>query len=623
MSRVLIGRILRVNLSTNDIKVETWNTQEAEKYIGALGIVARKMFEEINQQTQPYDPENLFIWATGALVGTRGPAINKSIVISKSPLTNCWGDAIFSAFAGIQLKWAGYDAVVVEGKSEKPVYIWIKDEDVEIRNASNLWGKGLHETFKTIKDELKDSKTSIIGIGPSGEKLVRIANVISDDWRAAGRCGLGSVMGSKNLKAIAVRGEGEIKVDDEDKFNSVKEKILKIIVESTAAKNFRLYGTSAGVVAFEQMGNLPVKNWSRGTFPAAYEISGQKMAETILVRSKSCFGCPMACGRVVKIEEGPYALPGEVAGPEYETIAALGSLIMNSNLQSIAKGNYICNDYGVDTISAGSAIAFAMELFEKGIISEGDTGGIELRWGDPDTMLKMIELIVKKEGFGAILGEGVKQAAKIIGKGSNRYAMHVKGLELPFHNPYRLKAMGLQYATCNRGACHNRGSPGYVERGILSPELGLDTKVDPFIEKGKGKITKIHQDACTFIDAIGACKFNYFFPRVPLTLLADLYVAATGFKVTLEELLKAAERIWLIERAFNIKMGIDRKDDRLPERFLKEPVPDGAIKGQTVNLDIMLEEYYKERGYDEQGRPSIEKLRELGLDFIIPVIYGS
>jgi len=622
MIEVLTGKILRIDLSTNSIKVETWNVEEAKKYIGVLGIAAKIMLEEVDKQTDPYDPENLFIWATGALVGTRGPAINKSIVISKSPLTNGWGDAIFSAFAGVQLKWAGYDAVVVKGKAEKPVYLWITEDNVEIRDASKFWGLGLHKAFKAIKEELKDSKASIIGIGPAGEKLVRIANVMSDDWRAAGRCGLGAVMGSKNLKAIAVKGEKELKVADEARFNEVREKILKIIVQSAAAKNFRAYGTSAGVVAFERIGNLPIKNWTRGTFPEAYEISGQKMAETILVRSKACFACPIACGRVVKIEEGPYKLPGEVAGPEYETIAALGSLIMNSNLKSIAKANYICNDYGIDTISTGSAIAFAMELFEKNIISEKDTGGIRLEWGDPDVMLKMVELIAKKEGFGTILGEGVKRAAEIIGKGAEKYAIHVKGLELPMHNPYRLKAMGLQYATSNRGACHNRGSPGYVERGILNPEIGLDTKVDPFTEVGKGRITKIHQDACIMLDAIGACKFNYFFPRVPLTLLADLYVAATGIKVKLEDLMKAAERIWLIERAFNVKMGITRKDDTLPERFLKEPIPDGAIKGQIVKLDIMLEEYYRERGYDDQGRPLKEKLKELNLDFVIPIIYG-
>ena len=615
------GKILRVDLTNNKVKVESWDVSKAKEIIGPLYLAAKILVEEVPKEADPYSPENKLVWATGAMLGTPAPVANKSIIVARSPLTNAWGDAIASTYAGTQLKQAGYDLLVVEGKAEKPVYIWIHDDHVDIKDATKLWGSSTFDAFSTLKKELGD-KVSVVAIGPSGEKLVRMACILGDDYRAFGRCGLGAVMGSKNLKAIAVRGTKSIEIADKEKFNELSKKMTSTIINAPARKNFHNYGTSAGVVSFNQMGNLPVRNWTRGYFPNAEKISGQRMAETILVERKACWRCPIGCGRIVEIKSGPYAIP-KTAGPEYETIGALGSLCYVDNLEAIAKANYLCNFYGVDTISAGGAIAWAMEAFEKGIISEKDTGGIELRFGNADAMVKMVELICKREGFGAILSEGVKRAAEKIGKGSEEFAIHVKGLELPMHSPYRFKCMGLQYATSNRGACHNRGSPAYVARGMTNPEIGLDKVMDGLKEEGCGVVTKIHQDACTLVDALGYCKFGIFFCKVPLTLLADLYSAALGTKATLEELMKAAERIWLVERAFNIKMGLTAKDDTLPKRFEKEPPPDGAVKGQRVKLDVMLKEYYEARGYDELGRPKKEKLGELGLDFLIPILYGE
>ena len=442
------------------------------------------------------------------------------------------------------------------------------------------------------------------------------------NYRTFGRCGIGAVMGSKKLKAVVVKGTKEVPVAREDKFRELSKKMYEIVTTSPARKRFYDFGTAGAVVPFNEMGNLPIRNWTRGYFPGAEKISGEKMVETILVDRKACWMCPICCGRVVEVKTGPYATP-RTAGPEYETLAALGSLCYVDNLEAVAKANYICNSYGVDTISTGAVIAFAMELYERGVLTKEDTGGIELKFGSADAMVKMVELICRREGLGDLLAEGVKRAAEKIGRGAEKYAIHVKGLELPMHSPYRFKCMGLQYATSNRGACHNRGSPAYVARGILHPELGLSEKLDGFTEKGWGKVTKIHQDACTLVDALGFCKFAVFHCGTPFTLLAELFSAAIGVDVTLQDLMKGAERIWILERSFNVKMGLTSRDDTLPVRFIKEPPPDGAAKGQTVNLEVMLREYYEERGLDELGRPKVEKLKELGLDVVIPIIYIS
>ncbi|MEM2557674.1 MAG: aldehyde ferredoxin oxidoreductase C-terminal domain-containing protein, partial [Candidatus Bathyarchaeia archaeon] len=406
-------------------------------------------------------------------------------------------------------------------------------------------------------------------------------------------------------------------VADPDLLSSLRGEIVEITKERM--KPFTEYGTSRGVVAFEEMGNLPVKNWTKGRFPGAEKISGVRMAETILIDRRSCFACHVACGRYVRVSEGPYA-PLEGYGPEYETIAALGSLCMNDNLEAIAKANDLCNRFGLDTISVGATIAFAMECYERGIITREDTGGIEIRWGDPEVIIRLVELIGRGEGFGAILGEGSMRAAKKIGKGAERYAMHVKGLEVPMHNPYRFKEMGLQYATSERGACHLRGLSMLPARGVLIPDIGLDKRLDGFTIEGKAHVVKIMQDACRVVDALGICKFVVFFGGVPLGKLADLYTAVTGWRTTLEDLMRAGERIWMLQRLFNVRMGARRADDTLPRRFLEEPMADGAAQGQVVELEPMLREYYAERGLDEDGKPKIEKLAELGLEFAIKYV---
>jgi aldehyde:ferredoxin oxidoreductase len=611
------GKILRVDLSSGKIRDEPLDMEWAKKLIGGAGYAAKILFEEVGPGVDPLSPENRLIFMTTPAIGSGFPCGNKMQVVSRSPLTGIWGDATFSPRFALELKKAGYDGIVVQGKSDKPVYLWISDGKAEIRDASKLWGKETFETVELIRKELGDENIRVAAIGPSGEMQLKLACIMSDDGRAAGRCGLGAVMGSKKLKAVAARGNGKIEVADPEKIRALSAEAIKISMEKT--QGLRNFGTAAGVLTFEEMGNLPIRNFTRGRFPGAANISGQRMAETILIRREACFTCPIACGRYVEVKEGPYKMKG--FGPEYETIAMLGSSCWIDNLEAIAKANDICNRYGMDTISVGGTIAFAMECYEKGLITKADTGGLELTWGNHEAMVKLVEQMCKKEGFGAVLCDGSRIAAQRIGKGAEKYAMQVKGLEIPAHNPYRFKTMGLNYATGNRGACHNRGSPAYPARGILSPEIGLGEKYDGLSPVGGGRITKIHQDACALVDSFGMCKFMQFFGGLNLNMMTELYNAITGSNATLQELMKAGERIWNLQRAFSVRMGLTKKDDRLPERFLKEPPPDGAIAGQVVELDQMLEEYYRERKLDANGRPSEEKLRELGLDFVIKALY--
>ncbi|MEM3770062.1 MAG: aldehyde ferredoxin oxidoreductase family protein [Candidatus Bathyarchaeia archaeon] len=616
MIGVYNGRVLRVDLNDSKFSVENVDHSVFKNFLGGVGLAAKVMIDEVNPKVEPFAPENYLIFAPGALTGSSIPAGNKSVFVTKSPLTNAWGEATFSGVCGINLKRAGFDGLIIKGKAERPLYLFISDDTFELRDATKIWNMETFDACTAIKKELDLKEVGIACIGPAGEKLVRIASIISDDGRAAGRCGVGAVMGSKNLKAIAIHGTGEIEVADKKRFDEVKRAMLKVIAEKKPLQ----FGTAGSVEAFNEMGNLPTKNWTLGVFSGAKNISGQFITERFSPRKRACFACPVACGREIELKEGPYA-PLKCYGPEYETVAALGSLCMNDKIESIIKANDICNRLGVDTISTGAAIAFAMECFEKGLLAGADTGGLEVKWGDPEVIVRLCELIGRKEGFGTLLGEGVKVASKVIGRNSDRFALHVKGLELPMHSPYRFKEMGLAYAVSNRGACHNRGSPAYVSRGILIPEFGYTEKTDGFTTQSKAKLTADHQDICTMIDALGICKFIVFFGGISVTMLAEAYSAAIGWHVEPSEMKKTGARIWFLQRIFNYNAGLRRNDDTLPERFLKEPLKEGAAANQTVDLETMLNEYYEIRGLDNtDGKPKISKIKELALDFVIPKI---
>ncbi|MCX6660033.1 MAG: aldehyde ferredoxin oxidoreductase family protein [Candidatus Bathyarchaeota archaeon] len=518
------GRLLTIDLTSREIAKEDLNLRIAREFIGGEGIASTILFEQVGPETDPLGPDNTLIFMTGAFVATNIPCGIKTTVVSKSPLTGIYGESVFSAPLGIDLKNSGYDGIIIKGKAKDPVYIWINDDQVEIREAQHLWSEETFETVNKLRKELRDATISVVTIGPAGERLVRLASIIADDSRAAGRCGLGAVMGSKNLKAIASKGTGKIPVSNPTRLNELRKEAVTTALPNTKA--LRDNGTASGLITFEQNGNLPIRNWTRGSFPEADKITGTTMTQRILTAPYPCKTCPIACGR---------------------------------------KGT--------------------------------------------------------KEGLGEVLGEGVLMAAKKIGKGSEKFAIHVKGLEFPEHNPRKFKSMGVAYATSNVGANHNRGSPMLVERNLLSPELPWKEPVDGFIAKDKGRMTKVYQDICCAVDSLGICKFMVFWGKLPLRILVEYYNAITGWDITFEDLMKAGERIWNLQRAFNIRMGTSRKDDTLPDRFLKESVNEGPAKGQIVELETMLAEFYNERGLDQNGKPSKDKLLELGLDWVAEKLY--
>lgn len=613
------GKILRVNLTEKTFEEEEIDEELARKMLGPVGLASKFLLEEVEAGTNPFDSENKIVLASGLMSGTAVPATAESACMFCSPMTEGWGETMAHSNLGLELKRAGYDITIIEGKSEDPVYLWIEDGEVEFRSAGDIWGKNISETVNLVKEDLDKEKAEVAAIGKSGENLVRYACVRDSNDRAYGRVGLGAVMGSKNLKAISSYGSDRvIDVEDMDQVNEVKNRIMDDLIENTSALNE--YGTAGSVPSFEEMGNLPVKNWTSAEFDEADEVSGAKMTETMLVGTSACYGCPNPCGREIEISEGPYA-PIEGPGPEYETVAGFGPNLMNSNLESIAKANQICNEYGIDTISTGATIAFAVECYEKGILTDEDTNGIELTWGNQEAIVKMTKKIARREGLGDLLAEGSYRAAKEIGDGAEELAMHVKGVELPFHSPYAFKEMGLQYAVSNRGACHLRGYAYFPARGLPQPEIGLGEKVDGRIEEGKGRITSLMQDAMNMIDALGICKFIAGFGKMGLSNVRDFYEAVTGWDDDLDDLMESAERIWMMKRAFNANMGLGRDDDTLPARFLEEPMEDGAVKGETVNLELMLGEYYDFRGLDETGKPTREKLHELELEDVESVLY--
>ena len=441
-----IGKLLRVNLSNGDIQEEKLKREDAIKFIGGTGLAAKILYDEIISNISPYDPSNKLVFMTGPLEGTLVPCSCRYAVCALSPLTGAWGEAHASGFWGPELKSAGYDGIVIEGRACSPVYLKIFDGDVTIEDASSLWGMGCLDLERALKKELGED-VKVACIGPAGERLVRYASIINDGGRAAGRCGMGAVMGSKNLKAIVVRGSGKIQVAKPAMLRKTIRRLYPVLMSFPTTQIYSAYGTNGEMDSFYEYGDVPIKNFTIGVWDGVKKIDGKAMAKTIVKGQRACLGCPIGCWRYIKIEDGAYA-GIEGRGPEYETAASFGSLLLNDDIMVIAKANELCNQYGMDTISTGVSIAFAMECYERGIIGKEDTGGLELRWGDGDVILKLIELIGKREGFGDILAEGVRKASQRIGKGSERYAMHVKGLEIPMHDPRAFQGMGLQYATC-------------------------------------------------------------------------------------------------------------------------------------------------------------------------------
>lgn len=597
------GKYIRVNLSTGEIKVESWDEEIAKKWLGSRGLGIYLLLKEMDPSVDPLSSDNKLIIAAGPLSGTSAPTGGRYNVITKSPLTGYITFANSGGYFGAELKKAGYDAVVIEGASEKPVYLYINDDHIELKDASHLWGKTTGETESIIRTELNDKNIRIAEIGPAGENLVKFAAVMNDEHRAAGRGGPGAVMGSKKLKAIAVKGTKTVPIADKEKFMQVvREKVNKIRNDPVGGGGLPKFGTAVLVNIINENGLYPHKNFQTGVFEYAYEQSGEAMAAKYLIRNKPCFACPIGCARVNKLPT-----VGETEGPEYESIWALGSNMGINDLATIIEANHMCDEFGLDTISTGGTLATAMELYEKGLIKDEDLGEAPpFRFGNSEVLHYYIEKIAKREGFGDKLAEGGYRLAEMYN--GTEYFMGVKKMELPAYDPRGAEGHGLGYATNNRGGCH-------IKNYMISPEiLGYPYKMDPHdIGDEKVKMLIIFQHLTAVIDAAGLCLFTTF--GLGADDYTDLLNAGLGWDFSTDDYLKIGERIWNAERLFNLKAGLDpAKDDTLPRRFLEEPMPEGPNKGHTVRLKEMLPRYYALRGWSEDGKIPEEKLKELGLD---------
>lgn len=610
------GKILRINLTDQTVKEEALPLEIAKDYIGGSGFGIKYLFDEVKAGVNPLGPDNKLIFASGPFSGTTVPCASRMAITSKSPLTGAVGMALTGGYFPVELKFAGYDIMIIEGKSEKSVYISIKDGDVKFRSAKKLWGMKTTDTQQIIKNELSDQNTRVACIGPAGENLSKISCIINE-LRAAGRKGLGAVMGSKNLKAIAVRGTGKINIASKEKLKSARDFMAQQMKESPVLyPQFSKLGTPMVVDAMSGLGIFPGKNFEEtGVFVPVEEI-GVETQVTRNVGSEHCYGCPVGCSQLKLARTGEYS--GILAeGPEYETMYSFGGTTGVDNIDAIIAADRLSDELGLDTISAGATIGFAMELYEKGIITKEETEGMELKFGNHRAMVDLLRLMAYREGFGDVLADGARLAAEKIGKGSEKYAMHVKGLELPGYDVRGAKAHGLNYATSYTGADHNRGYAFQEVFGIPVPY-----EVDRFAAEGKGKLTKWNQDVrSATCDAPTMCAFllDMAVPGVATRNTSNLLEAVTGLELNPEEVERVGERINNLARAFNAREGLGRKDDSLPDRIMTEPLKDGPSKGNFISreeLDLMLDEYYTARGWDlKTGAPTKEKLEELGIGY--------
>jgi len=612
-----IGKVLRVNLTEKIAKTEDLPLEIARDYIGGAGLGIKYLFDEVSAGADPLGPENRLIFAPGPFSGTTVPCASRMAVTGKSPLTNAVGVALTGGHFPVELKFAGYDALIIEGRAEKPVYLWIKDDKISFRDANSIWGTKTTDCQQIIKNQLKDQNVRIACIGPAGENQSKLACIINE-MRAAGRKGLGAVMGSKNLKAIAIRGTGSVSVASREKLKIASGKMRDAMKESPVLyPEFAKTGTPSNVDNTCALGIFPAKNWSAtGEFAPAEQI-GLDALEDLSAGREFCYGCPVGCSQLRLARSGPYA--GILAeGPEFETLYSYGGQTGVDNLDSIIAADRLSDELGLDTISAGVTIGFAMELFEKGILDTADTNGLDLNFGNHEAMVTLLRLMAFREGIGDILSDGVKIAAEKIGKGSAGYALHVKGLELPGYDVRGAKGHGLNYATAYTGADHNRG---YAFQEIFG--IPIPNAVDRFAVEGKGELTKWNQDVRTATaDCPTMCAFllDMALPSIAAQNTAALMEAVTDLPYTPEEILKVGERINNLARAFNVREGFTRADDTLPERLMTEHLQRGASKGHVISkedLKQMLDEYYTVRGWDlTTGIPTREKLSELGLGYV-------
>jgi aldehyde:ferredoxin oxidoreductase len=611
MDNSFTGKILRVNLSKEKISSETLEESFYRRYFGGRGLIAYDLLKELNPGIDPLGPDNKLIFACGPVTGAPVSGSGRNSVGAKSPLTGAYGEAEAGGFWGAELKQASFDAIIVEGKASEPVYLWIKDQKVELRDASRLWGLEIKKSQETIRSELGD-KVKVAQIGPGGEKLVRYASVVNDLNHVAGRCGMGAVMGSKNLKAVAVKGSTRVPVRKPKRLGKLAKWMAQNV--DNVAHALHTYGTGDAMDAMEETGNLPIRNFRDGDFPEVDQISAQAVKEHVRVGMGTCFACAVACKKEVKVKE-PWNVNPAYGGPEYESLASLGSNCGVSDLRAVCKANELCQRYSIDTISTGVTISFAMECFEHGLLTKEDTDGMDLSFGNAESMVKMVELIGEKSGLGALLAEGVKRAAEQIGNGAEEFAVHVKGQELPMHDPRLKRGEALGYAVSPTGADHVHN----IHDTFLYPKLPKSynslgvleaVPIEDFGPK-KVRLYKYVGEWRTLNNFLVMCLFTPW----NVTQKVEIVRSVTGWNTTAFELMKVVERGNTLARIFNLREGFTEKDDWLPPRFFK-PKTSGALSKTSVNPEDLQKAkllYYDMMGWTEQGIPKKSKLEELDI----------
>ena len=604
------GKLLKVNLSTGQIQSEPLNETWARQYIGGSGLAARYLYDLVDQTTDPLGPENPLIMMTAPLTGSRTPSASRHAFAAKSPLTGLFGESNVGGFTGYELRRAGYDGIIFSGRSPHPVYLLVREgRPPELREARQLWGLDTYQTQNQIIAASGDKKTRVACIGPAGENLVRFAAIMNADARAAGRTGMGAVMGAKNLKAIAIRGAGPIPMADKEAFNLSVRQAMAHLKADFAAVVLKELGTSAGLEYFDMVGSLPAKYWTQAPAETVSQLSGAAMAESILTGNTGCWGCFVQCGREVTVEDEAYPV-GVTDGPEYECIASLGSNLLIHDLKAVSFFDLICDSMGMDVISAGAVIGFAIYLFSQGYIGRAETEGLPLTWGSPEIVATLLHKIARREGFGALLANGARAMEETFNVPG--LAVQVNGLDPGLHDPRGFSGMALVYLTSPRGACHKKGDFYFVEAGHSFKEINVSVD-DHRQEAGKAPVVARHQDYRSLVDASGCCTFV----NIPLDILPDMFQAVWGQKTTLDELILAGERIFNLKRLLNLKLGLNPRRTEVLPKLLTLPLA-GPTEGFVPDWEAMLKEYYRYRDWDwETGYPSPQKLAQLALTDLI------
>jgi aldehyde:ferredoxin oxidoreductase len=600
------GKLLWVDLTQGRVWDEPLNGRYAETFVGGSGLATRYLYDLIHTGTDPLGPGNPLIIMPGPLTGTRAPLCGRHALVARSPLTGLFGESNVGGFVGAELRHAGYDGIVVTGQSPAPVWLTVRDGQARLRSADDLWGLDAFETQARIKEALADQRVRVGCIGPAGENQVRYAAVMHDNGRAAGRTGLGAVMGAKQLKAFAVRGTDGIALADETHFNSVAQDMQGILRDDVVSQILHATGTGGSLDYLHFLGALPIRYFTQGEWEGAAEISGNTMAETILTGVEGCYRCPVACGRRVTIPDGKYATHGAIKGAEYETLGALGSQLLIGDLAAVTYLGHLCDRLGLDTISTGNTIALAHYLFQEGIIDSAETGGLELKWGDPDAVAELVKRVAYRQGFGGALAEGTKRFAEQ--HGAADLAVHCNGMSVAMHDPRAYSGMALTYLTSPIGGSHNHSDYYWVENGRVIEELDI---LSPGRHQDARKAIHVarHQNWNSLMNALVACILS----NAPAMSYIELLNAATGRTLDAAAALEVGERIFNLKRALNIRLGYTPQGERLP-RLLRQPLPQGGTEGFVPDETRLLSEYYQARDWDPAtARPSKRKLESLDL----------